>query len=298
MKVSVSALAYQDRRLYLLYSVSTRYCTTVLETKLKLWNLKWNPLINVKFRVAPLFDIDFQRLLEKFSKSITYRHWINDSCGLTVTVGDRKSAGLLFKVVATLTKLHDFLHPRNYVRNCICLITTTTKNVRSTVLPSHSCGGTDFTKSISKLLHSSMQTSADGLNRRLNRLILIQILWHILSPLSLSKYCSKLIIKSVGGSDYLSVFIEICSIFLWSIRNADATDTHQELTDPRFWAIVLDRSAVGQLSAKWPGHFYLMPIHELQVTWRRVYNWCCLVVRKLFVNRKVFLMCSWRFWSI
>jgi len=27
-------------------------------------------------------------------------------------------------------------------------------------------------------------------------------------------------------------------------------------------------------------------------------QWCCLVVRELFVNWKVLLTCSWRFWSI
>jgi len=39
----------------------------------------------------------------------------------------------------------------------------TTKNVRIIVLPSHSCGGT-LQSLYLKLLHSSTQTSADGLN--------------------------------------------------------------------------------------------------------------------------------------
>ena len=41
--------------------------------------------------------------------------------------------------------------------------TTTTENVRITVLPPHSCGGT-LQSLYLKLLHSSMQTSAGGLN--------------------------------------------------------------------------------------------------------------------------------------
>jgi len=48
------------------------------------------------------------------------------------------------------------------------------------------------------------------------------------------------------------------------MHNADAKCSHnsshlervQQLTVPRFWAIFLDRSAVGQLSAKGPCHFW------------------------------------------
>jgi len=46
----------------------------------------------------------------------------------------------------------------------------------------------------------------------------------------------------------------------------------QQLTGPRFSAIVLDRSAFGHAPAKGPGHFWWIKInfnadpHELQVT--------------------------------
>jgi len=51
----------------------------------------------------------------------------------------------------------------------------------------------------------------------------------------------------------------------------------QQLTGPRVLAIFLEWSTVGQLSAKGPGHFFDGSIfnadpHELQVTWRSVYN--------------------------
>ena len=53
----------------------------------------------------------------------------------------------------------------------------------------------------------------------------------------------------------------------------------QQLAGPRFCAIVLDQSAVGQLSAKGPAN---------PQTPGHVYNWYCSVVRELFVNWKVF----------
>ena len=51
----------------------------------------------------------------------------------------------------------------HYYSTTTIAATTTTKNVRIIVLPSHSCGGTLQGLHL-KLLHSSTQTSADGLN--------------------------------------------------------------------------------------------------------------------------------------
>ena len=51
----------------------------------------------------------------------------------------------------------------HYYSTTTTAATTTTKNVRIIVLPSHSCGGTLQGLHL-KLLHSSTQTSADGLN--------------------------------------------------------------------------------------------------------------------------------------
>jgi len=48
---------------------------------------------------------------------------------------------------------------------CISITTTATKNVQIIVLPSHSCGGT-LQSLYAKLLCSSMQMLADGLNKQ------------------------------------------------------------------------------------------------------------------------------------
>jgi len=79
-----------------------------------------------------------------------------------------------------------------------------------------------------------------------------------------------------------------------------AQERVQQLTGPRFWAIFLDQSLLDNFWRKdrniFDGSIFNADPHELQVTWRRVYNWC-LVVRELFVNWEAFIKCSWRFWS-
>jgi len=61
----------------------------------------------------------------------------------------------------------------------------------------------------------------------------------------------------------------------------------QQLTGPRFWAIFWTGQQLDNLRP-WPSFMdrllMRMPIHELQVTWRRVRN-CCLVV---FVNWSIY----------
>jgi len=60
---------------------------------------------------------------------------------------------------------HGHMVSRNVWKDLLCSTTTTTKNVRITVLPAHTCGSTLKT-SYAKLLYSSTQTLADGLNRQ------------------------------------------------------------------------------------------------------------------------------------
>ena len=111
---------------------------------------------------------------------------------------------------------------------------------------------------------------------------------------------------------YVTVFVEqnICRL-----KNRTTAINRRQVTKRRnvlspgacptahrstFWAIFLDQSLLDNFWLKdrniFDGSIFNADPHELQVTWRRVYNWC-LVVRELFVNWEAFIKCSWRFWS-
>ena len=76
----------------------------------------------------------------------------------------------------------------------------------------------------------------------------------------------------------------------------------QQLTGPCFWAIVLDWSTAGQLSAKQPAIFHWSNFNaDLQVPGHvlclQLMLFGCTTL-PLFVNWKVFIMCNWRFWLL
>ena len=131
----------------------------------------------------------------------------------------------------------------------------------------------------------------------------IEVTWHKLISKTNSRWRTAVILTIVKSLIAIStktrpILLKFGTGYTKTRFETRDPERVQQLTGPPFWAIYLDRSSVWQLSTKGPGHFSWIHFKCRSTSSRSRDVVFTIVVREIFVNWKIFIMCSWRFWSI